>query len=70
MKKSPDRTGKVYMKPTILSPWAFIAVCLVLMLTAAGVAAAQPLDFKVIAGKWARIDGSYTLHVEDVTNEV
>jgi hypothetical protein len=69
MKKSPDRTGKVYMKPTRLSPWAFIAVCLVLMLTAAGVAAAQPLDFKVIAGKWARIDGSYTLQVEDITSE-
>jgi len=47
-----------------------MAVCLALMQTAAGVAAAQPLDFKVIAGKWARIDGSYTLHVEDVTNEV
>jgi len=46
-----------------------MAVCLALMQTAAGVAAAQPLDFKVIAGKWARIDGSYTLQVEDVTSE-
>jgi hypothetical protein len=46
-----------------------MAVCLVLLQTAAGVAAAQPLDFKVIAGKWARIDGSYTLHIEDVTFE-
>ena len=46
-----------------------MAVCLALMQTAAGVAAAQPLDFKVIAGKWARIDSSYTLQVEDVTSE-
>ena len=46
-----------------------MAVCLALMQTAAGVAAAQPLDFKVIAGQWARIDGSYTLQVEDVTSE-
>ena len=58
------------MKPTGLRPWIMMTLCLALMLTAAGVAAAQPLDFKVIAGKWARIDGSYTLHVEDVTNEV
>lgn len=43
--------------------------CLALIQTAAGIAAAQPLDFKVIAGQWARIDGSYTLHVEDVTSE-
>jgi hypothetical protein len=34
-----------------------------------GVAAAQPLNFKVIAGQWARIDVSYTLQVEDVTSE-
>ena len=46
-----------------------MAVCLALMQMAAGVAAAQPLDFKVIAGKWARIDGSYTLQVEDITSE-
>lgn len=57
------------MKPTILSPWAFIAVCLGLMQMAAGAAVAQPLDFKVIAGKWARVDGSYTLRVEDITSE-
>jgi hypothetical protein len=46
-----------------------MAVWLTVMQMAAGVSAAQPLDFKVIAGKWARIDGSYTLHVEDVTSE-
>ena len=46
-----------------------MAVCLVLMQTAAGVAAAQPLDFKVIAGEWARIDGSYTLRVENVMSD-
>mgnify|MGYP006944226255 CR=1 FL=1 len=69
MKKSPDRTGKVYMKPTRLSPWAFIAVCLGLMQMAAGAAVAQPLDFKVIAGKWARIDGNYTLRVDNIQSD-
>lgn len=46
-----------------------MAVCLVVMQTAAGVAAAQSLDFKVIAGQWVRVDGSYTLQVEDVTSK-
>lgn len=46
-----------------------MVLCLALIQTAAGAAAAQPLDFKFIAGKWARIDGSYTLQVEDITSE-
>ena len=46
-----------------------MAVCLAVMQMAAGAAAAQPLNFKVISGQWARIDGSYTLQVEDVTSE-
>jgi hypothetical protein len=44
-------------------------LCLALMQMAAGIVSAQPLNFKIIAGQWARIDGSYTLHVEDVTPE-
>lgn len=57
------------MKTKRIPPWAIMITCLALIQTAAGIAAAQPLDFKVIAGQWARIDGSYTLHVEDVTSE-
>jgi len=57
------------MKPKRIPPWAMMILCLGLMQMAAGVAAARPLNFKVIAGQWARIDGSYTLHVEDVTSE-
>ena len=57
------------MKTKTIPPWAMMILCLGLMQMAAGVAAAQPLDFKVIAGQWARIDGSYTLNVEDVTSE-
>jgi hypothetical protein len=44
-------------------------ICLVLMQMAAGIVSAQSLNFKVIAGQWARIDGSYTLQVEDITSE-
>ena len=57
------------MKTKRIPPWTMMILCLGLMQMAAGVAAAQPLDFKVVAGKWARIDGSYTLQVEDVTSE-
>lgn len=46
-----------------------MAVCLFVMQMAAGIVSAQPLDFKVVAGKWARIDGGYSLQVEDVTSE-
>jgi hypothetical protein len=57
------------METKRIPPWAVMILCLGLMQMAAGVAAAQPLDFKVIAGQWARIDGSYTLHVEEITSE-
>lgn len=69
MNTSPEKTVNICMKQTRLSPWAVIAVCLAVMQMTAGVAAAQPLNLKVIAGQWARIDGSYTLQVEDVTSE-
>ena len=42
---------------------------LALMQMAAGVVSAQPLDFKVIAGQWNRIDGNYTLQVQDVMSD-
>ena len=57
------------METKRIPPWAVMILCLGLMQMAAGVAAAQLLDFKVIAGQWARIDGSYTLHVEEITSE-
>jgi len=45
---------------------AAAAFCLALMQMAASAASAQPLDLKVITGQWARIDGSYSLRVQDV----
>jgi hypothetical protein len=48
---------------------AAAAFCLALMHMAGNAASAKPFKFSVIAGQWARIDGSYTLRVEDVTSE-
>jgi hypothetical protein len=48
---------------------ASAAFCLALMQMAASAASAQPLNFKVIAGQWARIDGSYNLRVENVMSD-
>jgi hypothetical protein len=48
---------------------ASAAFCLALMHMAASAASAQPLNFKVIAGQWARIDGSYNLRVENVMSD-
>ena len=45
---------------------ASAAFCLAIMQVAASAASAQPLNLKVIAGQWARIDGNYTLRVQDV----
>jgi hypothetical protein len=69
MKTSPERTGKAFMKPKRITLWAIMIICLVLMQMTAGVASPQPLNFKVIAGQWARIDGSYTLRVENVMSD-
>jgi hypothetical protein len=46
-----------------------MAICLLLMQMPANIASAQPIDFKVIAGQWGRIDGSYTLSVQDVMSD-
>ena len=53
-------------KTTALTVAAF---CLALMHMAGNAASAQPFDFKVIAGEWARIDGSYTLRVENIMSD-
>lgn len=53
-------------KTTALTIAAF---CLALTHMAGNAASAKPLDLSVIAGQWARIDGSYTLRVEDVMSD-
>ena len=57
------------MKPKRILPWTMMILCLALMQMAAGVVSAQPLEFKVIAGQWTRIDGNYTLQVQDVMSD-
>ena len=53
-------------KTTALTVAAF---CLVLLHMAGNAALSKPLDFSVIAGQWARIDGSYTLRVDNVRSD-
>ena len=54
------------MKRKKTTAWGVMAICMALMQMAASEASAQPLDFGVIAGQWSRIDGNYTLRVQDV----
>jgi len=53
-------------KTTALAAAAF---CLALMHMVGNAASAKPFKFSVIAGQWARIDGSYTLRVENVMSD-
>jgi len=53
-------------KTTALAAAAF---CVALIHMAGNAALAKPFDFSVIAGQWARIDGSYTLRVENVMSD-
>jgi len=48
---------------------AMAAFCLALMLIGGNAAPAQPFDFSVIAGRWDRLDGSYSLRVENVNSD-
>ena len=57
------------MKPKRITWWTIMSICLAQMQMAASVASAQPLDFKAITGQWARIDGNYTLRVQDVMSD-
>lgn len=43
-----------------------LIICLGLQLIMAVPAFAQPLDFDVVAGDWARTDGNYTISVRNV----
>jgi hypothetical protein len=65
----PTLPRKVFMKRKKTIALASAAFCLALMHMAGNAASAQPLDFKAIAGQWARIDGSYTLRVQDVMSD-
>ena len=57
------------MKRKKTTPLAAAAFCLALLHMAGNAALAKPFDFSVIAGQWARIDGSYTLRVENVMSD-
>jgi hypothetical protein len=46
-----------------------IAICLGLQLLMAVSALAQPLNFDVVVGEWARTDGNYTLSVRDIKTD-
>ena len=52
-------------KTTVLAAAAF---CLTVWYLAGTAASANPFNFSVIAGQWARIDGSYTLAVKNVAS--
>jgi len=57
------------MKQTNAPVVALLLICLVFPAAMTISATAQPLNFKVIAGEWARTDGSYTLRVQNVTTD-
>ena len=48
---------------------AVMAACLALMQFTGTFASAQPFSLKVIEGEWARIDGDYTISVQNVSSE-
>ena len=48
---------------------AVLAVCLGLQLIMALSAIAQPLNFDVVVGEWARTDGNYTIQVRDIKTD-
>ena len=48
---------------------AVAAFCLTLWHLSGNAASANPFNFSVIAGQWARVDGSYTLRVQNVMSD-
>ena len=42
-----------------------MAACLVLIQMLGSTALAEPLNFNVLDGEWARVDGDYTLRIRD-----
>jgi len=57
------------MKQKKATALAAAAFCLMLWYMAGNPASANPLNFSVIAGQWARIDGNYTLRVQHVMSD-
>jgi len=57
------------MKQKKTTALAAAAFCLTVWYLAGTAASANPFNFSVIAGQWARIDGSYTLAVKNVTSD-
>lgn len=49
--------------------WGIMAICLASVQMAGSAASAQPLNLKVIAGEWGRIDGDYTLRIENIGSD-
>ena len=42
-----------------------MAACMVLMQVAGSAVLAEPFNFNVLDGEWARVDGDYTLRIQD-----
>jgi len=57
------------MKRNNTSVVTFLAICQVLQAMMAITAPAQPLNYKIVSGEWARTDGPYTLRVQNVTTD-
>jgi hypothetical protein len=54
------------MKRKEMIVWGIMAICLISVQMAGSAASAQPLNLKIVAGEWGRIDGDYALRVENV----
>jgi hypothetical protein len=54
---------------TVMAVPAVIAVYLAVMQVTESDALPQASDFEVLAGRWDRIDGSYSLQVQDVMSD-
>ncbi|WP_459925627.1 hypothetical protein [Desulfatiferula olefinivorans] len=57
------------MKRIMIAGWGALAICMTLVVMAASASSAQPLDYNVLAGEWARLDGNYTLRVAHVMSD-
>jgi hypothetical protein len=63
------KRGLLTMKRINAHALAVLAVCLGLQLIMALSAIAQPLNFDVVVGEWARTDGNYTIQVRDIKTD-
>ncbi len=57
------------MKSKKITRWGVLAICLILMQTFVNTVSAQPLTFKVLNGEWARVDGNYTIKVQNAASD-